>query len=74
MRETHCAQILKYMHERGGITGREAFDHIGCYRLSGRIHDLRKRGYGIKTDYMYKITNGTVTRYARYVLEETPNE
>ena len=47
--------ILDYMKEHGGITNREAA-YLGCYRLSGRIFDLRKEGYNIMTEYK-RVTN-----------------
>lgn len=63
-------QLLRYLktHKRG-ITGQEALYHIGLYRLSGEIHELRNAGYDIKTEMMEREEeDGSITRYARYYL------
>ena len=62
--------LLKYLktHKRG-ITGQEALRHLGLYRLSGEIHQLRNEGHDIKTDMMEREeVDGSITRYARYYL------
>ena len=50
MKESQNQQILEYIKKHGSITPLEAVQHIGCLRLSGRIFDLRKSGYRIRTD------------------------
>ena len=57
--------ILNYMKSGMGITPIDALDLFGCFRLSARISDLRKKGYLIRTDMVVK--NGK--RVARYSLE-----
>lgn len=47
---TQCEKILRYMEKFGRITQRDAV-HLGCYRLSARIKDLRDEGYIINTEY-----------------------
>jgi len=67
---TKKEQLLRYLktHKRG-ITGQEALYHIGLYRLSGEIHELRNAGYDIKTEMMEREEeDGSITRYARYYL------
>ncbi len=67
---TKKEQLLKYLktHKRG-ITGQEALNHIGLYRLSGEIHELRNAGYDIKTEMMQREEeDGTITTYARYYI------
>lgn len=61
--------ILKYLQtHRRGITGIDALQKFGCYRLSARISDLRELGYDIRTDMENnKLNNG---RHARYFLME----
>lgn len=46
------------------ITPGEAMAQYGIYRLSARIHNLRKIGLWIKTE---RVTRGD-RRFARYVL------
>lgn len=61
-------QILKYLktHKRG-ITPLEAWTKFGCYRLSGRIFELRAMGHNIKTDLEDNPNNEG--KHARYYLE-----
>ena len=47
---SQCERILKYMNEHGSITTLEAFVELGVTRLSGRIHDLRQKGYEIESE------------------------
>lgn len=46
---TQNMRVLEYMRENGSISQREAVA-FGCYRLSARIHDLRRMGYTINTE------------------------
>ena len=67
---TKKQKLLRYLktHKRG-ITGQEALYHIGLYRLSGEIHELRNAGYDIKTEMMQREEeDGTITTYARYFI------
>lgn len=67
---TKKQKLLRYLQtHRRGITGQEALYHIGLYRLSGEIHELRKAGHDIKTEMMQREEeDGTITTYARYYL------
>ena len=60
-------KLLNYLltHKKG-ISGKEALEKIGLYRLSGEIHQLRKEGHNIQTEMMYR--NGE--EYARYFIGE----
>ena len=70
---THCERVIEYMHKNGSITQNEAFFAFGCTRLSGRIHDLKKRGYRFG-----KATETGMNRYgepehhARYWITGEP--
>ena len=68
---TQTQMVLKYMRQRGSITSAEAFRDLSITRLSGRIFDLRRAGYIIKST-MEEGRNkfGERTRYARYSLLE----
>lgn len=59
--------ILAYMQKGNTITGIEALNLFGCFRLPARIADLKKVGYKIKSE-MIKLTNGK--RVAQYTLLE----
>ena len=68
---TQCEKILHFMktHKRG-ITPLQAMDMFGCMRLSGRIHDLRARGYVISSEIVeVKNRYGEKCRVSRYKLE-----
>ncbi len=69
---SQCERILKYMNEHGSITTLEAFIDMGITRLSGRIHDLRQKGYNIKSEWI-DVTNRygeTVTCCKYYIADE----
>ncbi len=55
--------IIEHL-KRKDITPIEALNLYGCFRLGARIHELRQKGYNIKTNL---ITEGRKT-YASYVL------
>ena len=70
-RKSQCDRILEYLKTHESITDNEARDIFHCNRLSGRIHDLRKRGYAISTVMATgKNTFGEIVRYGVYHLEE----
>jgi hypothetical protein len=55
------------MSKGNSITGIEALNLFGCFRLPARIADLKKVGHKIKSE-MVKLTNGK--RVAQYTLLE----
>jgi hypothetical protein len=56
--------ILAYMEAGNGITPMDALRLCGCFRLSARIADLKKRGYAIMTEKV-KVDGGKyVARYS----------
>jgi hypothetical protein len=59
--------ILDYMSKGNTITGIEALNLFGCFRLPARIADLKKVGHQIKSE-MVKLNNGK--RVAQYTLLE----
>ena len=64
-------RVLAYMQQDGGITSAEAFQLLGCTRLSARIFELRKDGH-IITERRKRITNrfGESISYSEYKLEK----
>lgn len=58
--------ILDYLKTGKSITPMEALHLFGCFRLSGRILDLRKMGYPIKTETINDERTGK--SYASYTL------
>lgn len=68
MKKSQCERIVEYMRRNGEITQRDAF-YLGCQRLASRIHDLKERGIGIKTETRkVKNADGTVSHIAVYSL------
>lgn len=57
------------MQRRGSITSMEAFRKYGITRLSGRIYDLRAKGFNIVTSITYGTNRyGKPVKYAAYSL------
>lgn len=71
MKISQCDKIVAYMRKHGSITQLQAYVDIGCIRLPSRIHDLKRRGYAIKTE-MIKVKNreDEYVPIARYSLAE----
>jgi len=44
---TQCQRLLEYLLNRKQINPLDAWTKLGIYRLSARINDLKKMGYGI---------------------------
>ena len=59
------------LHEREGFHHRSGGDEaVRMYAPAARIHDLRKKGIGIKTESReYRNRAGNKVRYAIYSLE-----
>ena len=64
---TQKKACLDYLREHGSITGAQAWESFGCYRLSSVIKRLRNDGYNIRTEIVGD------ERYGRYWLEEECN-
>lgn len=63
--------ILDYLKSHKMISQYEATQLFGCYRLSARIDDLRRKGNRIKTIRAKgKNQLGHTVNFAQYVLEQ----
>lgn len=66
---TQVEMMLDFMRENGSITGYDAFE-MGIMNYKGRINDLRKLGFPIKTTWESRVNSAGVKKtYARYTLE-----
>jgi len=66
--ESQNAQIRDYLKSGKSLTALDALYQFGCFRLGGRIYDLKAEGMNIETT-MIKITSGGKTKYvARYKI------
>lgn len=61
--DTQANAILKHMQDGNGITPMDALELCGCFRLSARIADLKKRGYEIITEKVKVDSGKYVARY-----------
>lgn len=69
-RVTQKRLILEHLKRFGSIEPMTALREYGCYRLSGRISELRSEGVSIRTDYIMqrsKVT-GYFVKFANYIL------
>ena len=60
--------VLAWLKENGTINPLEALREIGCFRLSARIHNLRKKGYQITTKRISQKGRFGAVRFAEYSL------
>ena len=69
-RLTQKKLIHEHLKRYGSIEPMTALREYGCYRLSGRISELRAEGVDIRTEYIMqrsKVT-GFFVKFAKYVL------
>lgn len=62
--KSQCEEILKHLQSGRSLSPLEALERYGCFRLGGRIYDLKKQGHKIKTIMVEK--NGK--HFASYKL------
>ena len=59
--------IEKWLLDHGSITGKQAMEDCGVYRLSAVIFELRKRGLDIETTTLaVKNRYGKISHVAQY--------
>lgn len=64
-----CQRLIDYLTRHGSVTPLEAQSELGIGRLGARIFDLKRQGFGIKTEIVEVPTRfGTTARVARYSL------
>lgn len=68
---SQCDRILRHLKDYGRITQVDAAAEYGCYRLSARVYDLKKRGVSVgKRMRTSKNRYGEKVSYAEYFLED----
>lgn len=66
---TQCDMIAEHLIKHHSITQAEATKFYGIARLASRIHDLRRRGYPISSQFKEGRNKfGEVTRFKVYYL------
>lgn len=68
-KDGQCAQILSSLKRGEGITPLSALRDFGCFRLSGRIWELKQKGWKIRTERVRDMIKGKT--YARYTLDRS---
>ena len=66
---TQDLAVLEWLKKNSIITPMTALNELGCYRLSARIHQLRKQGYQISTKRIAKQGRFGMVCFAEYRLE-----
>jgi len=51
---TQNKQVINYLLDGNALTPMDALRLFGCFRLSARILELRKKGYHIQTENITK--------------------
>lgn len=64
--ESQNNMILKHLKSGNSISGIDALNNFGCFRLPARIHDLRRQGYNIRGTMVYD----GLKKYKVYSMEE----
>jgi hypothetical protein len=59
---SQTALILTHMKSGMGITGLQALDLFGCFRLPARISDIKKLGHEVNRE-MIEVNGKRVARY-----------
>lgn len=71
MKESHCKQIRQALESGKKLTGMDALNMFGCWRLPARINDLKKLGVNIApTEMVEIISKGKKKRVGRYHLNK----
>jgi hypothetical protein len=60
--EAQWKRILKYLQSGRSLTGYQILVKFDCMNYKGRIHDIRRHGYDVKTE-MKEISNGKRIAY-----------
>lgn len=63
-KQSQCKRILSHLQSGRTINPTQAWNLYGCYRLSARIHDLKKAGFDIVT----RLVHVDGTKYAEYSM------
>jgi len=61
--KSQTQQIYEHLRDGGTLTPLEALNMFGCFRLSGRMHDLRTAGIDVKTEIV-QINGKNVAKYS----------
>ena len=60
---TQNARLLNYLESHDGVTQLEAFNGLGCCRLSERVRELERQGFLISHEPERTAGGARVVRY-----------
>ena len=63
MKESQNQAILKHLLKGNKLTGLQALDKFGCWRLPSRIHDLKKDGHDIDSKTIITKEGKRISQY-----------
>ena len=61
--QSQASKILDHMLRGHRITGIEALEEFGCFRLPARIADIRKSGFNVRSEFVVTNTGKKVKSY-----------
>lgn len=71
MRITQKDRVLDFIRKEGSITSTDAYNELGCTRLSAVIFNLKEEGYEFETKFETKKNRwGDPVSFARYSFKE----
>lgn len=71
MRITQKDRVLDFIRKEGSITSMDAYNELGCTRLSAVIFNLKEEGYEFETKFETKKNRwGDAVSFARYSFKE----
>lgn len=63
-----CKTLLDYLTRHGSVTPLQAQQELGIGRLSARVLDLKREGFGIETALVEVPTRHGTAKVARYSI------
>ena len=70
---SQATDVIEYIRDNGSITTKQAMEDLGCYRLSGRIYDIKAIGIEVEKEMItVQNRNGKDCRVARYTIPNLP--
>lgn len=64
---TQTEQIKNYLEQGNSLTPLEALDKFNCFRLSGRIHEIRAMGINVASEL---VSGPNGKKWARYWISK----
>ena len=70
---SQATDVIEYIRDNGSITTKQAMEDLGCYRLSGRIYDIKAIGIEVEKEMItVQNRNGKDCRVAKYTIPNLP--